>query len=247
MRFKLPFRFAALPTWGRTEQTIQVGTTEVRLHVVPNRRARRYILRLRPDGSARVTAPRGGSATAARRFAERNIPWLEKQLQALTHRKTHPAVWMVGGQVLFRGELLILERAWNGDCACVRLGSELMPMQAPDGDLRPVIERHLWRLAARELPPRVLELAAKHQLPVRRVTVRNQHSRWGSCSRRGTISLNWRLVQAPDSVRDYIIFHELAHLKEMNHSSRFWSLLDSLCPVRREAERWLKLHSSLLR
>jgi predicted metal-dependent hydrolase len=78
------------------------------------------------------------------------------------------------------------------------------------------------------------------------VTVRNQRSRWGSCSRRGTISLNWRLVQTPLFVRDYLVLHELAHLKEMNHSRRFWSEVARLCPDFPEAERWLKQHSRLL-
>ena len=97
------------------------------------------------------------------------------------------------------------------------------------------------------MPPRVLELAALHQLRVQRVTVRNQRSRWGSCSRRGTISLNWRLVQAPEFVRDYIVLHELAHLREMNHSSRFWSEVARLCPNFEEAEKWLKENAGLLR
>ena len=115
------------------------------------------------------------------------------------------------------------------------------------GNLRPAVERHLRSLAARELPARVWELAQARGFPVRRVTVRNQRSRWGSCSRKGTISLNWRLLQAPPFVRDYIVLHELAHLKEMNHSHRFWAEVESLCPGYADAERWLKQHASLLR
>jgi predicted metal-dependent hydrolase len=102
-------------------------------------------------------------------------------------------------------------------------------------------------LAARELPARVLELSARHQLTVRRITIRSQRSRWGSCSRHGTISLNWRLVQAPVFVRDYLVLHELAHLREMNHSPRFWREVARLCPNFAEAERWLKEHAGLLR
>jgi predicted metal-dependent hydrolase len=139
-----------------------------------------------------------------------------------------------------------LEIDVNPQAARVRFGGEAVPLADATGDLRPAIERHLRQLAARELPPRVLELAALHHLPARRVTVRNQRSRWGSCSRRGTISLNWRLVQAPGFVRDYLVLHELAHLKEMNHSRRFWSEVARLCPDFKEAERWLKQHSSLL-
>jgi len=82
---------------------------------------------------------------------------------------------------------------------------------------------------------------------VRHVTVRNQRSRWGSCSASGTISLNWRLVQTPESVRDYIIYHELVHLRyEMNHSGRFWARVAEVCPWWQEAEYWLKRNGSLL-
>ena len=117
----------------------------------------------------------------------------------------------------------------------------------PALNLRPAVENHLRRLAVRELPPRVLELASLHQLTVRRVTVRDQKSRWGSCSRRGTISLNWRLVQTPIQVRDYIILHELMHLREMNHSARYWREVERVCPDYLAAERWLKQHPDLLR
>ena len=107
--------------------------------------------------------------------------------------------------------------------------------------------KHLWKLAAAELPPKVFELAAAHQLNVRRVTVRNQRSRWGSCSRRGTISLNWKLIQAPPFVRDYIVLHELMHLRQMNHSARFWREVEVVCPEYKTAEKWLKQNSALLK
>jgi hypothetical protein len=77
--------------------------------------------------------------------------------------------------------------------------------------------------------------------------VRNQRTRWGSCSRRGNISLNWRLIQTPPFVRDYICLHELAHLRQMNHSERFWSEVARLCPDYLHAEKWLKQNSRLLR
>ncbi len=233
---------------SRAEQCwLQVGGRRVALWFVRNRRARRYVLRLRPDGAARVTVPRGGSLTEAKRFAERNVTWLERQLLRQALRPSGPESWQVGTEILFRGERLRLKAGTNGETGLVRFGNETVPVADAAGDLRPVIERHLRRLAEQELPARVFELAAPHQLPVRRVTVRDQRSRWGSCSRRGTISLNWRLVQTPVTVRDYLILHELAHLKEMNHSRRFWSEVARLCPDFRDCERWLKQHSVLLR
>lgn len=122
-------------------------------------------------------------------------------------------------------------------------------MKATDAstDLRPAIQKHLHRPAEQELPKRVMELASAHGIQVSRISVRNQKSRWGSCSRRGTISLNWRLVQTPESVQDYIILHELVHRKQMNHSDKFWQEVARLCPAYLVAEKWLKQNANLLR
>ena len=247
MQFELPFSPWRARSVATREDWLRLGARQVRLWLVPNRRARRYVLRLRPDGAARVTIPRGGSAAEARRFAERNAAWLEKQLLRQATRPSAPKTWPAGTEILFRGECVRLEFEANGGGGTVHFGGEVVRLREPRDDLRPAVERHLWRLAARELPGRVLELAALHQAPVRRVTVRNQRSRWGSCSRAGTVSLNWRLVQAPVTVRDYIILHELAHLKEMNHSRRFWREVARLCPDFATAGKWLKQHSELLR
>jgi predicted metal-dependent hydrolase len=124
----------------------------------------------------------------------------------------------------------------------IRFGSELLTLRDVSVDLRPAIEKHLRKLAAKELEVRVMELAALHGIQISRVTVRNQKSRWGSCSRRGTISLNWRLIQTPDFVRDYIILHELAHRRQMDHSDKFWQEVERLCPDYLTSEKWLKTH-----
>ena len=214
-----------------------LGSRTVPLLMVRHPRARRYLLRLRPDGTARVTIPRGGTHTEARQFVERHRGWLEKQFLRIQARPAHPAGWHVGADIWFRGELVPLESVGNG---LIRFGGETLVVADTAADLRPFIEQHLRQMAARELPPLVMERAAQHQLSVLRVTVRNQKSRWGSCSRRRTISLNWRLIQTPDLVRDYIILHELAHLRHMNHSDRFWQEVERLCPNYQAAKRWLK-------
>ena len=142
------------------------GARRVRLWFVRNRRARRYILRLRPDGAARVTVPRGGSLAEAKRFAERNVGWLEQQLLRQALRPQRPEPWSPGAVIFFRGEPVRLAPGQNGEAALVRFGGEVVPVPAAGGDLRPAIERHLRQLAARELPARVFELAALHQLAV---------------------------------------------------------------------------------
>ena len=85
-----------------------------------------------------------------------------------------------------------------------------------------------------------------HGIEVHRISIRNQRSRWGSCSRRGSISLNWRLVLVPDFVREYVMLHELMHRRELNHSPRFWGLVAALCPRLVEARHWLRTEGQAL-
>jgi predicted metal-dependent hydrolase len=94
--------------------------------------------------------------------------------------------------------------------------------------------------AKRELPARLLELAAEFGLTVSRITIRSQRFRWGSCSRAGRISLNWRLVTMPDWVRDYVLVHELMHLRRMDHSPTFWAHVARAYPNYQEARAWLR-------
>jgi predicted metal-dependent hydrolase len=169
------------------------------IHFVRMRRARRYVMRVRPDGDLRVTIPRGGSKAEAMRFAERHMAWAERQ----------------------RARVL-------------------------EGRRPPSVDRQLRTEAAQELPPQLLALAARHGLTVHRVTIRNQRSRWGSCSSRGHITLNFRLMLMPAAVREYILIHELMHLTQPNHSIRFWRLVERACPGFRDAERWLRQHGPSL-
>lgn len=115
-------------------------------------------------------------------------------------------------------------------------------------ELRPLEdERAVRQHARRELPARLLELARRHGVAVTRVSVRNQRSRWGSCGRDGHICLNWRLVLMPPSVRDYVLVHELMHLRRMDHSPAYWKMVAAACPDYREARDWLRRHGPSLR
>jgi len=107
------------------------------------------------------------------------------------------------------------------------------------------VERGLRARAKIELPARLLELAARHGLAVSRISIRNQRWRWGSCSPNGHICLNWRLVAMPPDVRDYVIIHELMHLKRMDHSKKFWKLVASACPDYQTLRRYLRSFDGL--
>jgi hypothetical protein len=123
----------------------------------------------------------------------------------------------------------------------VAFGDQALTAPSTDAlDLRPHVEHHLRRLASRELRSRVDELADAHGITVAGVSIRSQRTRWGSCSPSGRISLNWRLIQVPPVVCDYVLLHELTHLHHLNHSARFWRELARLCPHHAEARRWLR-------
>jgi predicted metal-dependent hydrolase len=158
-------------------------------------RARRYVLRVNPDGSLRVTIPRRGSKREAVAFAARHAAWIARQRARLLA----PAV--------------------------------------PVAD-----QQSLKRRARIELPLRLRELAAMHGLTIGRVSIRNQRSRWGSCGPDGHICLNWRLVLMPDWVRDYVLIHELMHLRRLDHSPAYWRLVATACPNFRQARLWLRAH-----
>jgi len=244
VRWPFVNQFQFKPRPEAAPELLLIGSRQISLVMIRHPRAQRYLLRLRPDGVARVTIPRRGTLAEARQFVERNRAWLEEQIQRLKTHPRHPVIWQVGSEIWFRGQLERIESIAVGQLG---IGREIFQVNPAEADFRPAIEIQLRQMAARELPPRVLEFAARHGLSVQRITVRNQKSRWGSCSRRGTISLNWRLIQTPDFVRDYIILHELAHLRQMNHSEKFWQEVERLCPNYQEAERWLKEHRELLR
>ena len=173
--------------------------------LVRHPRARRYVIRVRPDGAVRVTMPRWGSKRDAWEFAERQREWIERQLTRLESEQR-----------------------------------ERRPAMSPD------VQNALRQRAVRELPARLLEIAASLGLHVSRISVRNQKWRWGSCSRDGHICLNWRLVAMPDWVRDYVLIHELMHLKRLDHSPKFWALVAKACPNYQDARAWLRSHEHML-
>lgn len=209
-------------------------------------RAKNYRLTLRRDGVAVATIPARGTEREARAFVAQQEAWLQRARARQKARPRLPEVWTLGTHVLWRGEMTAIRAVEKGARPQVALGADVFRAARLDGNLRPTLEAHFQRVAWVELPARTWELAAVTGVATKQVTVRNQRTRWGSCTTGGVISLNWRLVQTPERVRDYIIYHELMHLREMNHSARFWARVGEVCPGWREAEKWLAGHGSLL-
>ncbi len=112
--------------------------------------------------------------------------------------------------------------------------------------LNVVLEQWYRIQAAKLTKERLDKWSARLHVSYNRVTIRGQKTRWGSCSRKGNLSFNWKLLMAPEPVVDYVIIHELTHLKEMNHSKRFWQLVAERCPRWREHKKWLRKHEAQL-
>ena len=203
------------------------------------RRARKYILRVRPDGTLRVTVPRGGSRREAEAFVARHRDWAEQERRRVAAQHA-PLEWFAGDTILLKGVPTQLRIETAGQCAFLVVGEQRVRMPNGAGNLRPAAEAGLKRIAVRELGPRLHELARVHGLTVARVSIRNQRSRWGSCSGTGVIALNFRLVQMPPEICDYVLVHELMHLRQANHSRKYWRLVADAYPGFREAERWLR-------
>jgi predicted metal-dependent hydrolase len=235
----LPFRTA-----DRTPEAVTVAGRAYRVVIVRHRRARRYVLRLNDDDSLRLTVPHGASIVGGLRFAMTQGEWIGRERQ---QRQVSLQPWRDGTVIWFRGEQVPLTVtpnaiAWAGESIAGAPGGPRGEREERGEGVRRAVEAHVMALATRELPARCLELARQCHLTVARVSTRNQRSRWGACSSRRIITLNWRLLQMPPSVTDYVIFHELMHMKQPNHSRRFWREVDGVCSWWREAERWLRKH-----
>lgn len=205
-------------------------------------------------GIERSRAAEPGAADARAVDLDTRAVDLRKASDGVVHYVRHPRARRYTIRVLADGQVRVTiprrgsrreatqffeeQRAWiAAEQQRVAARRATMPLELP-ADL----QRALRRQAARDLPARLRELADSLGLHVARISVRNQRRRWGSCSPGGHICLNWRLVRMPPWVRDYVLYHELMHLKRMDHSPTFWRLVADVCPSYREARAWLRAH-----
>ena len=213
---------------------VEINGTPVPVTITRHRLARRYVVRVAEDGGLRLTVPRGASIAGGFAFAERQTDWITREMERQRLRRVP---WVTGTRAWFRGERMALRVADSS----ATIGSEIIRVDN-DRSVRNAVETRMRALAAKELPARCRELADVAGVRVSKVSVRNQRSRWGACSSSRVITLNWRLIQMPASVRDYVIFHELMHIRQPNHSRRFWREVEGVCSWWKDAERWLRLY-----
>ena len=219
---------------------IMLETREIKLSFKRNARCRRMILRVAKDGSGLVmTLPKRTSQVEALRFAHASKGWILKNLAG----RQAPVAFADGMTIPYRG-VSHLVQATGGKRGLVHVGAESRTIAVP-GDAAHLPRRlgdWLKKQAVIELTAASQNYAAAMNLKFTKLSVRDQNSRWGSCSAGGALSYSWRLILAPPEVLDYVAAHEVAHLAEMNHGSRFWRLVLSHCKHANKARRWLREH-----
>ncbi len=227
-----------------TVQTFQLDIEgrSIPLTVRRNGRARRMILRLDTGGDgAVVTIPPHNDAVDGLDMARRQSAWLSRQLKARPERLT----FREGAIIPYLGEDYTLHRV---------PGRAGITLRSDGGIYIPGDPRHLARRltdwfrkqARQEITTRVYAKALLIERTPGRVTIRDTRTRWGSCSAKGNLSFSWRLMMAPESVLDYVVAHEVAHLAQMNHSARFWQCVGGLSDDMESSRAWLREHGERL-
>jgi predicted metal-dependent hydrolase len=193
------------------------------------------------DGTIEVVLPSRLGEQAARAAVAELRPWIERRLAEVGRQRA--AVLARGDTLPYLGESLAVVPQ-RGRERVARRGVTLL---VPDGSGRDAaLERWYRRMARVEIERRVDQACAVAGLSYSRLTIRDQRTRWGSCTRTGSLSFNWRLLLAPEAVLDYVIWHEVCHLSVLDHSPRFWALVARHCPDHRLHARWLRENAATL-
>ena len=241
---RLGFRVASMPFFARkpaaaTRFEIATESGSVPVDIRRHPRARSYTLRVSGPGRPPIlTMPQRGSLAEAHRFLERNVGWLRSQIDRLP-----PMIAIAdGASVPLRGIAHTIHhdsrRRGTVSVGADAAGPALFVAGQPEHLRRRVID-FLKREARRDIEAAVARHAARLGVKPKAIRTRDQITRWGSCTAEGHLSFSWRLVMAPPFVLDYLAAHEVAHLSEMNHSRRFWTLCRQLSPETDTARAWL--------
>jgi hypothetical protein len=218
-----------------------IAVTDIAYTIRRSGRARRVRVTVDPARGIEVVLPQRAPEREAAAAIRELRPWIERRVAELDRARA--AVAARGATVPYLGEALRVV-AQPGRTRAHRRGGELL---VPDGGAqRPAIERFYRRAARSEVAARLDRACAQAGSSYSSLTIRGQRTRWASCSPAGGMSFNWRLLLAPEPVLDYVVWHEVCHLEALDHSPRFWRLVESRCPGYREQVRWLRRNGSTL-
>jgi hypothetical protein len=203
-------------------------------------RARRVRVNVHAHDGVEVVLPARAPDRAAAAAVRELRPWIERRLREASAVRARVAAR--AGTVPYLGTPLRLVP----EAGRQRVHRDDERLLVPAGDPRPALERFYRRAARAEIAPRLERAVAAAGLTYTSLSIRAQRTRWGSCSATGQMSFNWRLLLAPENVLDYVIWHEVCHLQVLDHSPRFWALLEWWLPGYREPREWLARNGATL-
>jgi predicted metal-dependent hydrolase len=204
-------------------------------------RARRVRVTVDAARGVQVVLPRRAPERAAAAAVRELGPWIRRRVGEL--QRAQATVAARGDTLPYLDQTLTVHPQ-PGRSRARRHGDQLL---VPDGPERAAAVERWYRHAARaEIGARLDRACAQAGLAYERLTIRGQRTRWASCSPAKAMSFNWRLLLAPEAVVDYVVWHEVCHLQVMDHSPRFWSLLEHWCPDYRDHKDWLRRHGQTL-
>jgi predicted metal-dependent hydrolase len=190
-------------------------------------------------GRVEIVVPVGVGAKAVRDFVQRFTPWIDRKVAAMRCYAEPATLVPQRVEFAFTNERFDVEWRSAPTRSVTHEGARLVVHAPDDGGARHALQAWLKRAAGERLAPPLMQLASDLNYSVERVAIRCQRTRWGSCSTRGTVSLNCSLVFLRPEVVRYLFLHELAHTKHMNHSASFWRLVERLEPEYRCLDREL--------
>ena len=197
-----------------------------------------------------VHAPKRISQSQLESMLMSKIDWIQNKLKAQQENALPAFEWKDGASLLLLGNEVILSVAPDTANRAVGYTPGLLRVALPQPENASQIAKKViqWyrKQALTDFSRRLEILAAKLGVPTPDLFLSNARSRWGSCNSRQEIRLNWRLLQAPPHIINYVVAHELAHLKEMNHSAKFWAMVEKIYPDYKSAEKELKVWSAKL-
>lgn len=206
-------------------------------------RRRRAVLNVDEYGLT-VHVPWRASRAAIERFVQDSAEWILRKLEEWSRFPPRRQRWLDGEQIDYVGQSLTLELLAGAAVARARLADpDRLQIRLPipsEAAARDAVVNWYRRHARLNFQSRVAHFVEQMQVRTPRLLLSSARSRWGSCNSNGEVRLNWRLIQAPQLVIDYVVVHELAHMREMNHSRRFWRIVEQACPGHAEARAHLE-------